>query len=973
MSDNPPPPKPAGTDRKVRPRVIGIALVAVAALFVYVRFIHSVLYDSESSIAETNSPKSERVAAPVEEAPPVPAAEVVSSDPDWELMADSPAANVIISGYDAVRYAISISGAGADAAMAATYPGFKQKVDRLRTCCAALDADSGSLQALGTQLADSLDQLGSAIAADDRDLYVQALVSVKFRLADIKTFLPGQDRRASVPPADAAVASSPERPFNSLTFLAIDPATKQVTFHGDVDPDGPEEPVPYAQLLAAAMRLPPEAGPPGLTGSVPGFSLEPIQDLGAVLPHLMERLAGLQGTPELQRAMQNDEMAASFAEQSLGSLKGELWGYFAQKDPSMKWVFDFDRIESPDDLARFMKRWRAAGLIGEQDNAAMRQFFQAALMEPMNREGGLLFLPAGPMKQALNLHLTAHPTYYGIEEDTDLARIILDADLALKSLAGPRGHELAKKLPFHRTMLEWEVQQGGVAHVLSKANSPLGTIQVQPGQFELGISSDNSVVSFDGAALQIIVSGRTPGEERSPVQLEYARFATEHFDDYAHQVAPLWNIREAYKLVAAARLLQSRGIAVTLPDLDTSWRPPEEVESEWEFASVGLGVGKTPSDAVTYLGGVGVQIANRTQVKTISDERKKQLLPETQTERNDVLGRAGGYPIATDAAGLGAMDEADARANMTAMTPEQLEALQESLKAEEQTVSNQLEANKMRMLGVQAGAASPLQLKTWGDVILEKARDLPLNEFMENQGKDLAELADQGHAVGEGPTFTEQVKRLGELNDLGEMLRSGSGVLDGGMRERLNKVLSLPTETNWSAAEYYSAIKLRTADATQQARLLTKAGFEETRSVGSVVVNVALGLLEARAAYISFNEGKTWDEKTLKALPHIASALKDIQPTAGEWVKLAEATGAESSGAAQVASRGALVLAVTTTAIEVSSAAIDLRITNIQAKNQHAENKSLLAEAVGNRDGYSARLERNRKVQAIAADVAAEQ
>jgi hypothetical protein len=473
--------------------------------------------------------------------------------------------------------------------------------------------------------------------------------------------------------------------------------------------------------------------------------------------------------------------------------------------------------------------------------------------------------------------------------------------------------------------------------------------------------------------MQILVSARALGERLSPLQASYARFVSDHFDDYAHQVAPLWNIREVYKVVAAARLSESRKISLATPVLDTSWRAPQEIESEWEFAGIGMGPGKAPTGGVSFLGGVGLQISDRMQVSVISDERRKQLLPPVSFARNDVLGHATGYPIANDAASLGLLDEADARANLEAMSPEQLAALQANLTEGGQKLSARLEASNQRLGDAQFRAFGPPDLKTWGDVLEEKMHGLPFVEWMEKLGKEAAaDLDEKTNLSKESAKISETAERLKQLNEMREWLVTGREVLDGEPREKLNRILGLPAEAVRTPAEYLKIIRAQEVETIVPTEIVSKVEKDVPLSLAGAYITALKVGYEASEVYSSIHESKTWSEGVAKACPHAKEILDEIPANLGKMTEIAKAYSSESAVVVEVSPKLDLEVQVAAVALDLSLTAIDLKVVNDAARRDKAANNVLLAESLGIRDADAGRLARNRKVQAMAAEVSAQ-
>src|SRR5262249_39166378 len=143
-------------------------------------------------------------------------------------------------------------------------------------------------------------------------------------------------------------------------------------------------------------------------------------------------------------------------DQCLDELRAGLKAYIAQKTARRDWGAALDQAATVDELFAAAKNLVKQSLLDKKrDMPALQPGIGAAVQGRLQRPGGTLFLPEGPFKDAFGLHYFSHPTYYGIEADTQFARTVFESDVALKTLAGPRGHKLSQKLGYHRTLIEW--------------------------------------------------------------------------------------------------------------------------------------------------------------------------------------------------------------------------------------------------------------------------------------------------------------------------------------------------------------------------------------------------------------------------------------------------------------------------------------------------------------------------------------
>jgi tetratricopeptide (TPR) repeat protein len=446
-------------------------------------------------------------------------------------------------------------------------------------------------------------------------------------------------------PSPTALEGRTAQHFNTLTHLIVDPKTGGVTFYGTNDPAGPQRSIPYAQFLAAALRLPAESGPPGAIGGVPGFSLEPIQDIYAAYAEAQEKSKNPRAVPSmLQNAEAADDHDSSVfvLNQCIDDLRAWLLGYISSRTTSRDWVPALNKVTNIDELIQLGLELVTRNILDRSQFAQdVSQAFTAITNRRLQQQGGMLFLPHELIEDSFGLNVFSRPTYFGIEADTQLARIIFESDFALKRLAGPRGHDLARTLTYHQTLIQWIVNHTSPATWQNQDRSPLGIMQISPGTIVLAISADKAIISFDTTAVRILVAARNPHEQLPQSQVSYANFLTQHYDDYAREVSPLWEIREAMKVIAAARLLHSSGSTVVLEALNTSWSAPNTVKAEWDFAAIGLGPSRIPTGGIGVTGGVDLQIQTHMQVNALSEARARELAASAILS-NTVSGQNGG-------------------------------------------------------------------------------------------------------------------------------------------------------------------------------------------------------------------------------------------------------------------------------------------------------------------------------------------
>jgi tetratricopeptide (TPR) repeat protein len=247
------------------------------------------------------------------------------------------------------------------------------------------------------------------------------------------------------------------------------------------------------------------------------------------------------------------------------------------------------------------------------DTLAIGRAFVSELKSFATGHDNLLLLPPGSVERVLGQRMWVRPTFFGIPANTAFARAVFESDVAFKSLVGPAGLKLKQDLPYHQALLEWVYQ-----HCDLSAGS-LFSIMVQPDNFQLSVAGDASFIRFDNAQLRIEVRSRVPNQSVPDCVRKYAEFLSAHFDDYARQIAALWRIREAFKIVAAARYLKDSGFSYGMSRSSETWSAPSQISADWDVAF--MRIGNDGGLLTTFAGGVDMQVRGRTHIKTLASSQ----------------------------------------------------------------------------------------------------------------------------------------------------------------------------------------------------------------------------------------------------------------------------------------------------------------------------------------------------------------
>ena len=432
---------------------------------------------------------------------------------------------------------------------------------------------------------------------------------------------------------DSALAQ--ER-FNVLEALSID-ASGTLELFGKNDPEGPEEPIPFRQVLGEALA---NSGAPqfsldsdfsGFTrqmlagkrmedlfysspGQLSPFGKATLQALKVPTPEgdnadftaeLLHQ-AGFSLAAELHRTLAPGENVPSSATRAqwvrLLGLSGDLRRFLDQvKANPANQEGASDRFyggllqglahsmapQSPQLLALYREA-RAAG--SKPDHAlgkALTGFLQAynaltvtsvsILLE--RHDQAAVVLDADALQQALGVTPISRPRFVNLEPGSQLARILLEGDVALKSL--PLDQSLTE-VEGYRTFPEWARHSIGPDE-LGRVQTNRLWISLEGAQVEIRESPDGKIASF--GQVQMKVESRTKGageswnaEHRDERTQAYADLLTRHFDALAERVPALHQLREAAKMVALAKWIHRKGFEPALDHETVAWQAPEQVK-----------------------------------------------------------------------------------------------------------------------------------------------------------------------------------------------------------------------------------------------------------------------------------------------------------------------------------------------------------------------------------------------------------
>ena len=406
---------------------------------------------------------------------------------------------------------------------------------------------------------------------------------------------------ASVGPAPAQPS-----PFNRVTSIVVSEDWREAQLFGVLDPAGPSISIPYQELLLEALRLARENSAVGELG----FSLEPAADnvkSWASFKHKMATFEDDVAAYLARDAQAYQRYMATAVAQAIAEVRTSIKSYLLELGKDRRRVsLILDRVRNPDDLSLALAEIDRVGLLSK-DDPYLSTVIDTAIDRYKNGKGNIFIYPIGITEQVSQIRLTYKPVFYGVDDRSQLARILFESDITLKMLSTEPS--LKEGLPFHQPLVEWRLRR--LHRSGPQLAEPLTAITIRPISIKLAVSSDSRVLYFANEEVGVALGSREPGRQLDDAHGSYAQFMTAHFNKYAAVMPPLWELREAYKIVAAARYLGTRGLSLDMAKV-ALWSPPEEAVSIAISASIGMGDDRI--GRVSIVGGVSLRTEQQTTV-----------------------------------------------------------------------------------------------------------------------------------------------------------------------------------------------------------------------------------------------------------------------------------------------------------------------------------------------------------------------
>jgi len=205
-------------------------------------------------------------------------------------------------------------------------------------------------------------------------------------------------------------------------------------------------------------------------------------------------------------------------------------------------------------------------VIGQDFDRAVREPFERVLRELLHKNDQIV-MDLGRLEALAGSRPVVEPRFTGVNPTSQLARVLFQADYVGKAvIVDP---EVAGKVPGLMTEYAFRGGNPGPAGEDSR-------MWIDIAGADLAVSTDGNVLETQAVRMQFNV--RTgAGEMDDP----YGDHLSGHYDGLARLFPAYHELREAAKLLAAARWIRSRDPDFTLPrEGRTPWRAPAQVDGQ---------------------------------------------------------------------------------------------------------------------------------------------------------------------------------------------------------------------------------------------------------------------------------------------------------------------------------------------------------------------------------------------------------
>jgi len=209
----------------------------------------------------------------------------------------------------------------------------------------------------------------------------------------------------------------------------------------------------------------------------------------------------------------------------------------------------------------------ALGEFNRRSGAALGAAFDAIV----GRAGGIM-IPPELVASSIGVRPEVVPEYIGVKPNSQLARVMFDADYLGKRLVNMPA--LARKFPGYQTQVAFNQ-----THPSARRSEATYRMWISVAQMDVAQSPDGNTLEFRSARMQFNLRElAAAGRNLPPEPGSYGELLTSLYDALSQEFPALHELREAAKLAAAAEWLKSRRPDIKLPASGlSSWNGPSRL------------------------------------------------------------------------------------------------------------------------------------------------------------------------------------------------------------------------------------------------------------------------------------------------------------------------------------------------------------------------------------------------------------
>lgn len=207
-------------------------------------------------------------------------------------------------------------------------------------------------------------------------------------------------------------------------------------------------------------------------------------------------------------------------------------------------------------------------------NQQIRPLLQTAMQRMLKKQDQIV-TPVSIVKSTLGMTPMVTPTYFGVDRNSQLARVMLKADYLCKFAIDMPA--LKNRVPGYQTQYAYYQNNGGMHRAAGNGSLHTYRLWISVDNIELAQSPQGNTLEIRDARMRFNV--RNLGHGRSASQDGgYERLLTVLYDDLAKEFHVLHELREAAKLSAASQWIRVKSPDFRLPqDGRLRWQGPDKL------------------------------------------------------------------------------------------------------------------------------------------------------------------------------------------------------------------------------------------------------------------------------------------------------------------------------------------------------------------------------------------------------------